>query len=104
MHIWLILIGASALTGLLVAIFVKKPWAIYLAGGIPWFGLLAAILYTEYLTPHQGGGASMWPIAQLFGGAIAAVSGIAAYNITRNFIIKIANTHNLINTIFTIFE
>ncbi len=88
MHIWLILISASALTGLLVAIFVKKPWAIYLAGGIPWFGLLAAILYTEYLTPYQGGGASMWPIAQLFGGAVAGASGIVTYNIIRNILIK----------------
>ena len=59
----MILIGASALVGMLVAVYVKKSWAIYLAGAAPWCGLLAAILYTEYVMPYRGGGASMWPIA-----------------------------------------
>ena len=79
MHIWLILIGASALVGALTAVYVKKSWAIYLAGALPWFGLLAAILYTEYVMPYQGGGASMWPIAQLFGGFVAAGVGVLAF-------------------------
>ncbi len=79
MHIWWILIAASALVGILTAIYVKKSWAIYLAGAVPWFGLLAAILYTEYVRPYQGGGASMWPIAQLFGGFVAAGTGILAF-------------------------
>ena len=79
MHIWLILISLSALAGLLTALFVKKTWAIYVAGAVPWFGLLAALLYTEYFVPYQGGGASMWPIAQLFGGAVAAAVGIMTF-------------------------
>ena len=86
--VWSLLIGGSALIGTITAILCKKSWAIYVAGAIPWFGLLAAILYTEYFTPYQGGGASMWPIAQLFGGTIAAVVGVIAYKVVRNLFSK----------------
>lgn len=34
--------------------------------------MLAYLLVNEYVLPYRGGGASMWPIAQLFGGSIAA--------------------------------
>lgn len=84
MLIWILLLGLSSLAGLLTAIFLKKKWAVYVAGAVPWFGLLAAILYTEYFMPYQGGGASMWPIAQLFGGTIAAATGIIVFNISKN--------------------
>jgi hypothetical protein len=47
-----------------------------LAGAIPWSGLLACLLFSEYCLPYRGGGASMWPIAQLFGGTIAAGTGV----------------------------
>ena len=63
----------------------KSPWAIYLAGALPWFGLLAALLYTEYFRPYQGGGASMWPIAQLFGGFVAAGTGVLAFFAVNKF-------------------
>lgn len=85
MHIWLILIGASALVGCLTAIYVKKDWAMYVAGAVPWFGLLAAILYIEYFTPYKGGGASMWPIAQFFGGIVAAAIGILSFEAVSKF-------------------
>ena len=83
MHIWLILIGGSALIGFLTAILLKKNWAIYVAAAVPWFTLLGALIYTEYFTPYKGGGASMWPIAQLFGGTVAALVGIASYKLTK---------------------
>lgn len=86
MYVWLILIGLSALTGFLTAHYIKKDWAIYIAGAVPWFGLLAAILYTEYTTPYQGGGASMWPVAQFFGGTVAAAIGIISFRLSRNFL------------------
>ena len=84
MHIWLILIGGSTLIGFLTAMFLKKDWAIYVAGALPWFALLAALLYTEYFTPYEGGGASMWPIAQFFGGTVAAVGGVFSYKLTMH--------------------
>ncbi|MBX2870395.1 MAG: hypothetical protein KTR18_17065 [Acidiferrobacterales bacterium] len=83
MHIWLILIGGSTLAGYLTAIFIKTNWAIYVAGALPWFALLGALIYTEYLTSYEGGGASMWLVAQLFGGTIAAAVGVISYKLTR---------------------
>ena len=83
MHIWLILIGGSTLAGYLAAIVIRKSWAIYIAGALPWFALLGALIYTEYFTSYEGGGASMWLIAQLFGGTIAAAAGVASYKLTR---------------------
>ena len=83
MHIWLILIGGSTLAGYLTAILLRKNWAIYVAGAVPWFALLGALVYTEYFTAYEGGGASMWLIAQLFGGTIAAAVGVASYKLTR---------------------
>ena len=86
MRVWIILIVGSAFIGFLTAIFLKKSWAVYAAGAIPWFILLTAILFTEYLIPYQGGGASMWPIAQLIGGTVAAVIGVVSFKITRNYL------------------
>ena len=85
MLVWIVLIVGSAFIGFLTAILVKNNMAVYLAGAIPWFVLLVAILFTEYFLPYQGGGASMWPIAQLVGGTIAAVVGVISFNLTRNY-------------------
>lgn len=83
MHIWLILIGGSTLVGYLTAIMIRKNWAIWVAGAVPWLALLGALIYTEYFTSFAGGGASMWLIAQLFGGTVAAAIGVASYKLTR---------------------
>lgn len=79
MNVWLTILIPSAIVGLLCAFFLKRRLGIVLAGAIPWFGLLAGLLYQEYFVPYQGGGASMWPIALLFGGTVAAVTGIVTY-------------------------
>jgi hypothetical protein len=76
---WITIITPSILIGFILAYFFKGRIGIILAGLIPWLGLLGALLYQEYFIPYQGGGASMWPIAQLFGGTIAAIIGITAY-------------------------
>ncbi|MBT0588191.1 hypothetical protein [Alteromonas oceanisediminis] len=93
MHIWLILISLSSLSGLLVARYIQHKISILLAGAIPWLGLLSAILYSEYFMPYQGGGASMWPVAQLFGGTVAAVVGVITFKICRKFIGSKKNAH-----------
>ena len=80
---WLALLGLSGLSGLLTALLLEKPWAIYVAAAVPWFGLLLAILFTVYFTPYAGGGATMWPIAQLFGGTIAATTGVLVFLVAR---------------------
>lgn len=88
MNAWLLVLIPSAITGLVCAYFIKGRLGIILAGAIPWLGLLAAILYQEYFTPYQGGGASMWPIAQLFGGTVAAFTGIAVNDLGRKLFNK----------------
>jgi hypothetical protein len=37
----------------------------------------AFVLLSEFVLPYQGGGASMWPIALVFGGIYGAVSSLA---------------------------
>jgi len=79
MSTWLQILIPSAVTGLIYSFYLKKRVGIILAGAVPWFGLLVALLYQEYFVSYQGGGASMWPIAQLFAGTAAAFTGIAMY-------------------------
>ena len=58
-------------------LYVVASYAV--AGALPWFGLLVVLLYDIYLR-HSGHAqaASMWPIAQILGGTLAAVTGVAA--------------------------
>jgi hypothetical protein len=83
MSIWFALILLSALAGGICGLIFRGRHAIILGGAVPWTGLLAWLLYNEYFVPYQGGGASMWPIAQLVGGSVAAVVGIAAATTAR---------------------
>jgi hypothetical protein len=76
--VWLGILVLSALIGSICGSVTKKTVAVVLSGAIPWFGLLSGLLYSEYFLPYQGGGASMWPVAQLFGGTVAAATGIGA--------------------------
>ncbi|MFH1074411.1 MAG: hypothetical protein V1752_04905 [Candidatus Firestonebacteria bacterium] len=83
--VWSGLLIPSAIIGFICGYFIKNSFGIVLAGAIPWFGLLAVLLYYEYFVPYQGGGSSMWPVAQFFGGTIAAAIGIGACFISRNY-------------------
>lgn len=86
MNTWFMLIFLSSLVGLLVARFMQHKLSILVAGALPWLGMLCVLLYSAYFVPYQGSGASMWPIAQLFGGSAAAICGITAFVIARKFI------------------
>ncbi len=88
MTVWAALLGGSALVGIFVALMIRKSWAIYVAGALPWTILLGAILYTEYVLPNDSNDASMWPIAQAVGGTIAAVVGVYAYTLARKVLEK----------------
>jgi hypothetical protein len=80
---WLTLIVASALVGLASAYLWSGRVGLVIAGAVPWLGMLVWLLYNEYFVPYAGGGASMWPIAQLFAGTVAAAIGIASYVAVR---------------------
>ncbi len=83
MEIWLGLILYSAAIGFLLAKYTTSKWSLVLAGLIPWLSLLSLLLYYEYFVPYQGGGASMWLVAQIFGGTVAAVVGLIVFIIVR---------------------
>ena len=83
MIVWLILITGSLGTGYFFGTRHGLKRSLLAAYLVPWFVLLAAILITEALVPYQGGGASMWPIAQFFGGTAAAVFGGVGHKLAR---------------------
>ena len=76
MEMWLSLLIPSALVGAVCAWKLNGKTALFASATIPWFGLLLWFLYNEYFVPYKGGGASMWPIAQLFAGTAAAGTGL----------------------------
>ena len=80
--IWLVLVGLSSVVGALCGCWLKGVFGWLLSAAIPWFGLLAWLLFNVYFLPYRGGGASMWPIAQAFAGTVAALVGLAAYAVT----------------------
>jgi hypothetical protein len=79
---WIPIIGLSVLAGIISALLVNGWKAILLGGVLPWLGVLGWLLYNEYFVPYQGGGASMWPIALLFAGSIAAGVGASVAGFT----------------------
>ena len=83
MNPWIPLVGLSVLVGILSALFFTGVKAIVIGTAIPWFGVLAWLLYNEYFVPYQGGGASMWPVALMFAGSVAAVVGASAAGLTK---------------------
>ena len=88
MYVWIALIGGSTLIGVLSAMLIKKNWSIYVAGAVPWFVLLAVLIYTEYFSDWNKGGLGAWVLAQFLGGTIAAAIGVVACTFTRNLLNK----------------
>lgn len=84
--VWLALIIPSILWGVFCAFFIKFKHSKVIAALIPWLVLLGTIFYTEYFTPYSGGGASMWPIAQLVGGTVAAVLGYHSHQFSQRYV------------------
>jgi hypothetical protein len=70
---WFVIAGVSVVVGLVSAVLLKSRYATPIAAAVAWFSMLAYLLFNEYVLPYRGGGASMWPIAQLFAGTVAAV-------------------------------
>lgn len=83
MTVWIALIALSAVAGFVCARQLSGKTGLFAAAAVPWLGLLAVLLFNEYVMPYQGGGASMWPIAQLVGGAAAAAVGVVSWAVFR---------------------
>jgi len=71
------IIVLSAAAGAVSAWVLAGRVALVASAAVPWLGVLGWLLYLEYFVPYSGGGASMWPVALLFAGTVAAVGGIA---------------------------
>jgi putative exporter of polyketide antibiotics len=82
MAAWLTIIISSLIVGVVCAWRLTGRWGLICSGTVPWLGVLTWLLYLEQ-QPYRGGGASMWLIAQVFAGTVAAVVGVAAYLATR---------------------
>lgn len=72
---WPTLIILSVLAGGICGGLIRGRRAILWGAAVPWLGMLAWLLYNEYLVPSGEGGASMWPVAQLIAGTVMAVAG-----------------------------
>ena len=86
--IWSAILIPSAIVGLLCGYFTGGKKGLIISAAIPWFGLLVVLLYNEYFVPYRGGGASMWLIAQLFAGSIAAFTGAGVCLFSRQYLFK----------------
>ncbi|KPJ92614.1 MAG: hypothetical protein AMJ53_09010 [Gammaproteobacteria bacterium SG8_11] len=67
----IVAIFIAGMVGLIARLLKVRPLKAWLIGCtiVPAF-----VLFVEFVLPYQGGGASMWPIALVFGGAYGAVS------------------------------
>lgn len=72
---WLTIILLSALIGAASGWLLSGRRAILVGAAVPWLALLGWLLYQEYFVPYEGGGASMWPVALLIAGTVAALIG-----------------------------
>ncbi len=88
MESWGVLGLLSALVGAASGRLIKHPISIAVGAAAAWLGLLVWLLYDEYFVPYQGGGASMWPIAQLFAGTFAALVGGVSAGVVWAFVRK----------------
>jgi len=88
MTTWLSILIPSAIFGLMCSYYLNGRLGIVCAAAVPWFGLLVLLLYQEYFVPYHGGGASMWPIAQLFAGTAAAFAGVAMFFLGKQMFIR----------------
>jgi hypothetical protein len=86
---WSTLIVLSALAGVVCGWILPGRRAVAWGGAVPWLGMLAWLLYNEYFVPYPGGGASMWPIAQLVAGSVAAAVGMLAAAVARAARVKL---------------
>lgn len=83
MNAWTITAVLSAVVGAASALTIRGRKASFFGAAIPWLGLLAWLLYHEYFVPYQGGGASMWPVAQVFFGTLGALTGGCTATLVR---------------------
>ena len=77
---WIPLIILPVLVGAIASYLLPRQTAIMTGAAVPFLGLLAVLLWLEFVQPPASGGASMWPIALVIGGTVVAfVGGFSAW-------------------------
>lgn len=79
---WTTLLILSGIVGAVFGFLRPGRSGIRSGGIVPWLGLLMWQLYHEYVAPYAGGGASMWPLAQVVAGTPAALMGMLTAAVT----------------------
>lgn len=69
-------LGISAVTFIVAFAlqWIKRWWLLSVL--LPTVGFVALILFDEFVLPYREGGASMWPLALLFGVPITIVASL----------------------------
>ena len=81
---WIPLIILPVLVGAIASYLLPMKTAIMTGATVPFLGLLAVLLWFEFVQPPASGGASMWPIALLIGGTVVAfVGGFSAWCVSE---------------------
>ncbi len=65
---FLVLFGLALAAAFILQRTVGRRWLSVIA---PVAGFISFVLFDAYVLPYRGGGASMWPIAVLFGAPVA---------------------------------
>jgi hypothetical protein len=78
---FLVLSGLAFLTSFVLHWLKGWSWLSILA---PVVTFIAFLLFDAYVLPYRGGGASMWPIAVMFGSPIALLGAIFGVVVARS--------------------
>ena len=79
----LLIIMMPVFFGVLSGYFIRGKKTYFVAAAVPWFGLLAMLLFDEYVKPNRAPGASLWIVTQLFGGTLFAFIGVLTCIISK---------------------
>jgi hypothetical protein len=78
MNPWPAILLWSAVSGTVSGLLLRRWLAVVVAGAVAWLGVAAWVLYEEYGVTRvidYSKGPSMWPIALVLAGTVAAVVG-----------------------------
>jgi hypothetical protein len=85
MNPWPGILLLSAIVGAVGGLLLHERRAVRVGGAVPWTGVLVWLLYNEVFVPAvPGEGASMWPIALLIAGTIAALVGATVAHVVSS--------------------
>lgn len=86
--VWALILLPSIAWGCFCGYKLRSSYTPFLAAFVPWLGLLFCLIVSVYVLPNDSKDASMWLVAQLFGGSIMAVVGYLSYRLVFSHCLK----------------